>query len=65
MPVFLSDRDDDPWVPAARLLETGAAFRVAGAKVSERIAAGSSHEISAEEIAIVRTMLIDAMKPAQ
>ena len=64
MPVFLSDRDDDPWVPAARILETGAAFRVAGAQVSERITAGSSHEISAEEIAIVRAMLIAAMAPA-
>ena len=61
MPVFLSDRDNDPWVPAARVLETAAAFRVAGAQVSERITPGSTHEVSEEEIAIVRTMLLGAM----
>ena len=65
MPVFLSDRDEDPWVPAARILETGAAFRVAGAQVSERIAAGSTHEVSAKEIAIVRTLLLAAMERAR
>jgi phospholipase/carboxylesterase len=62
MPVFLSDREQDPWVPAARVLETGAAFRAAGAQVHEHIVAGSTHEVTAEEIAIVRTMLLSAME---
>lgn len=64
MPVFLADRDNDPWVPASRMLETGAAFRAAGAHVIERIYPGSTHDICAEEIDIARSMLVDAMEPA-
>jgi phospholipase/carboxylesterase len=63
MPVFLSNRDDDPWVPAARTRESSATFRSAGARVTERIAPGAAHEIDTAEIASVRTLLSGAPVP--
>ncbi|SDI50588.1 phospholipase/carboxylesterase [Paraburkholderia steynii] len=57
MPVLLSNRENDPWVPAARSRATVAAYRAAGASVSELLYPGECHEINDQEIDCARSLI--------
>lgn len=56
-PVFLGCSDDDPHIPGARVEETAAVLERMGAVVTMRLYDDIGHEISADELAIVRDML--------
>ena len=57
MPVLLGGSSEDPWVPAARMLETAAVFQRLGAAVDATIYPSSAHEIKDDQIARARAML--------
>jgi phospholipase/carboxylesterase len=59
MPVLLGGSSDDPWVPAARMLETAALFRRLGARVEAPIYPGLAHVIADEQIARARAILTE------
>jgi phospholipase/carboxylesterase len=57
MPVLLGGASHDPWVPAARMLETAAVFQRLGADVDVTIYPSSAHEINDDQIARARAIL--------
>lgn len=57
MPVLLGGAREDPWVPAARMLETAAVYRQLGARVDAPIYPSASHEINDDQIDRARGML--------
>ena len=57
MPVLLGGAKEDPWVPAARMLETAAVFQRLGARVDAPIYPSSAHEINDDQIARARAIL--------
>jgi predicted esterase len=56
-PVFLGCSDVDTHIPAARVHESAAVFRAAGAEVTEILYPGMDHVVIAEELGHVRAML--------
>ena len=62
MPVLLGGASQDPWVPAARMLETAAVFRRLGARVDAPIYPSAAHEISDDQIARARAILIEILE---
>ncbi|MBE8525142.1 phospholipase [Amycolatopsis sp. H6(2020)] len=48
MPVLLRSIEDDPWVPAHRVEETGRLFEAAGARLDLAIAPGNEHVVTDE-----------------
>jgi phospholipase/carboxylesterase len=63
MPVLLGGASDDPWVPAARILETAALFRRLGARVDATIyPAAMGHAIADEQIARARAILTELLE---
>jgi phospholipase/carboxylesterase len=62
MPVLLGGASQDPWVPAARMLETAAVFRRLGARVDAPIYPSAAHEINDDQIARARAILIDILE---
>lgn len=48
VPVLLRSIEEDPWVPAHRVLETGALFEAAGARLDLRIEPGTEHIVTDE-----------------
>ncbi len=61
--VFLGCSDHDPHIPLARVKETTAVFTRMGAKVTERIYAGSAHGINDDEVAHLRAGLAALVTP--
>jgi phospholipase/carboxylesterase len=57
MPVLLGASDADPWVPAARVLETAAVYRRLGAHVDATIYPSMGHLIGDEQIVQARALL--------
>ena len=57
MPVLLGGASEDPWVPAARMLETAAVFQRLGALAYAPIYPSSAHEINDDQIVCARTIL--------
>jgi len=62
MPVLLGGASQDPWVPAARMLETAAVFRQLGARVDAPIYPSAAHEINDDQIARARAILIEILE---
>jgi phospholipase/carboxylesterase len=62
MPVLLGGASQDPWVPAARMLETAAVFRRLGARVEAPIYPSAAHEINDDQIARARAILIEILE---
>ena len=61
MPVLLGGASQDPWVPAARMLETAEVFRQLGARVDAPIYPSAAHEINDDQIARARAILIEIL----
>jgi phospholipase/carboxylesterase len=57
MPVLLGGANEDPFVPAPRMLETAAVFQRLGARVEAPIYPSSAHEINDDQIARARAIL--------
>ncbi|RSM37510.1 phospholipase [Amycolatopsis balhimycina DSM 5908] len=51
VPVLLRSIEDDPWVPAHRVAETGRLFEAAGARVDLAIEPGNEHVVTDEACA--------------
>ena len=64
MPVFLSNGDQDPWVPLDRTIQTLEVFMAMGAHAELKVYPGRSHEVSDDEIMISRALLQSAMRLA-
>ena len=64
MPVLLGGANEDPWVPAARMLETAAVFQRLGARVYAPIYPSSAHEINDDQIACAREILTRILESA-
>ena len=62
MPVLLGGSSDDPWVPAARMLETAALFRRLGARVEAPIYPAMGHVVAGEQIARARAILTELIE---
>ena len=60
VPVYVSNGDDDDWVPWWSSVATATAFRAAGAAVKLEQFPGRDHEIADAEIAVVEGMLARA-----
>ena len=60
-PVFLGCSDVDAHVPAARVLESRAAFERLGGAVTSRLYPGMGHLVNDDEIAFVRGVLDDVL----
>lgn len=56
-PVFLGCSDVDPYIPKERVLEAAEVFRRMGAEVTARIYPGMGHEVSPDEIEMVRAIV--------
>jgi predicted esterase len=61
MPVLLGGAREDPWVPAARMLDTAEVFRQLGARVDAPIYPSAAHEINDDQIARARAILIELL----
>jgi phospholipase/carboxylesterase len=59
MPVLLGGDRADPWVPAARMLDTAAVFQKLGARVAINLYASQGHVIGDEQIAHARAIFAD------
>jgi len=57
MPVLLGGASQDPWVPAARMLETAAVFRQLGARVDAPIYPSAVHGVNDDQIGRARAIL--------
>lgn len=57
IPVFLSIRDSDTWVPLDRVVKTAKIFKSCNADVNLHIYPGTEHHVSNDEINEARTML--------
>lgn len=64
MPIFLSNGDQDPWVPLDRTRQTLEVFNAMGAQAELKVYPGRSHEVSDDEIMTSRTLLQSAMRLA-
>ncbi len=62
MPVLLGGAAEDPWVPAARMLDTAAVFRRLGALVDAPIYPAAAHEINDDQIARARAILVEILE---
>jgi predicted esterase len=62
MPVLLGGASQDPWVPAARMLETAEVFRRLGARVDAPIYPSAVHEINDDQIARARAILVEILE---
>jgi phospholipase/carboxylesterase len=62
MPVLLGGASQDPWVPAARMLETAEVFRRLGARVDAPIYPTAAHEINDDQIARARAILMEVLE---
>ena len=56
-PVFLGCSDIDPHIPLPRVHESADVFRRLGALVDERIYPGMGHNVNADEVEAVRTLI--------
>ena len=56
-PVFLGCSDEDPHIPKERVIETAGVYERMGAMVTTRIYPHMGHEVSRDELEIVREML--------
>jgi len=61
MPVLLGGASADPFVPAARMLETAAVFRGLGARVDATIYPSAVHEVTDDQIARLRAILTEIL----
>jgi phospholipase/carboxylesterase len=61
MPVLLGGASADPFVPAARMLETAAVFRGLGARVDATIHPSAVHEITDDQIVRARVILTELL----
>jgi phospholipase/carboxylesterase len=57
-PVFLGCSDDDPHIPKERVEESAQVFQRLGAVVTMRLYPAMGHEVSRDELDVVRRMLI-------
>ena len=57
-PIFLGSSDPDPYIPWWRVDETAEAFRAMEAEVDLRRYPGMGHTINAEEIEVVREVVL-------
>ncbi len=64
MPVLLGGAGADPFVPAARMLETAAVFRGLGARVDATIYPSAVHEIPDDQIVRARGILAEILGSA-
>jgi phospholipase/carboxylesterase len=62
MPVLLGGASHDPWVPAARMLETAEVFRRLGARVDAPIYPSAVHEINDDQIGRARAILTEILE---
>ena len=60
-PVFLSNGDEDEWVPLGRVGETAQAFVAWGAQVTLKLYPGRDHQVGDDEIDEARTILRRAL----
>ena len=60
-PVFLSNGDEDEWVPLGRVGETAQAFVAWGAQVTLKLYPGRDHHVGDDEIDEARTILRRAL----
>ncbi|KAA9005556.1 alpha/beta hydrolase [Histidinibacterium aquaticum] len=59
MPVYLTNGDEDPWIPVWAYQKSVGDFVAAGARVRCDILPGRPHEISAVEIAVLDRLIAD------
>jgi len=64
-PVFLSNGDEDEWVPLGRVGETAQAFVAWGAQVTLKLYPGRDHQVGDDEIDEARTILRRALQKAR
>jgi phospholipase/carboxylesterase len=64
-PMFFGGRQEDEWVPADRVRESAAHFRMLGGDVEELIEPGAEHLISNLEIQAARRLLFDPTASAR
>jgi predicted esterase len=60
-PVFLGCSDVDPHIPKERVIESEAAFRKAGARVTRKLYPGMGHLVNEDEIAEVQSVLDEVL----
>ncbi len=56
-PVLLAASETDPYVEAERIQDSAAVLRALGGEVATHLYAGLGHEVSAEELALVRELM--------
>ncbi|MEU4250277.1 phospholipase [Amycolatopsis sp. NPDC026612] len=57
LPVLLRSIEDDPWVPAYRVVETGRLFEAAGARLDLAIEPGTEHVVTDEACAAAADLI--------
>ncbi|WP_206788404.1 alpha/beta hydrolase [Amycolatopsis sp. MtRt-6] len=57
VPVLLRSIEDDPWVPAHRVVETGRLFEAAGARLDLKIEPGTEHIVTEEACATTAALI--------
>ncbi|SEC79717.1 phospholipase/carboxylesterase [Amycolatopsis tolypomycina] len=57
VPVVLRSIEDDPWVPAHRVVETGRLFEAAGARLDLKIEPGTEHIVTDEACAAAADLI--------
>lgn len=63
-PVFLGCSDRDPYIPAARVLESEQVFKRMGAQVTARLYPNLGHTVNEDELDFVRGMIRELFPPA-
>ena len=61
--VYLSNGDEDPWVPLSRTVETAHLFAKHGASVTMKVFPEREHEISINEVNDIRMIINSLVKP--
>lgn len=56
-PVFLGCSDQDPWIPAERVVESAGVFQERNAAVTARMYRGMGHVINSDELAWVKQLM--------
>jgi predicted esterase len=64
-PIVLGSSDPDPYIPWSRVEETAEVFRAMGADIDLRRYPGLGHTINAEEIELVRQVVLGLPRPGQ
>ena len=59
MPIYATDGDKDPWIPAEAYFEMLGDLTKAGARIRMDMFPGRPHAVDSAEIAVLRTMLDD------